>query len=242
LAVRLQLILVALAVLYGCGQASSPVEREVKKAEAKRPNKTEASLPTPEPTSQPNTSAKGGITVGKKIAQAKLKSVGDTGTSGTVVLKEVGNLGTQVELDVAGLPTMNPNASYYAQVHKGSCSDERRGEEHGKAEEYGAGLGSVPALVKLDQLVAKIRGLEAHGGHEHGIPEVPFGSIEQPISFSASADGTSSVTSLLEGVEAKLLTSGDPEYVHLHGVDSEDAPELACGDLVGASGRGLDKP
>ena len=50
------------------------------------------------------------------------------------------------------------------------------------------------------------------------------------------------MTSLLEGVEAKRLTSGDPEYVHLHGVGSEDAPELACGDLVEASRRGLDKP
>jgi hypothetical protein len=212
LAVRLLLVLIAFAVLYGCGQASS----------------------------QSNTSAEGGVTVGEKIAQAELKSVGDSGTSGTAVLKEVGNLGIQVELDVLGLPTKDPNAAYYAQVHEGSCSDERRGEEH--EEEYGAGPGPALALVKLDQLVAKTPGLEAHGGHEHGIPEVPFGSIEQPISFSASADGTSSVTSLLEGVEAKRLTSGDPEYVHLHGVGSEDAPELACGDLVGASRRGLDKP
>ena len=84
--------------------------------------------------------------------------------------------------------------------------------------------------------------MEAHGGHEHGIPEAPFGSSEQPITFGASADGTSSVTSLLEGVEAKRFTSGDPEYVHLHGVGSEDAPELACGNLVGVSRRGLDKP
>jgi hypothetical protein len=212
LAVRLLLVLIAFAVLYGCGQASS----------------------------QSNTSAEGGVTVGEKIAQAELKSVGDSGTSGTAVLKEVGNLGIQVELDVLGLPTKDPNAAYYAQVHEGSCSDERRGEEH--EEEYGAGPGPALALVKLDQLLAKTPGLEAHGGHEHGIPEVPFGSIEQPISFSASADGTSSVTSLLEGVEAKRLTSGDPEYVHLHGVGSEDAPELACGDLVGASRRGLDKP
>ena len=90
--------------------------------------------------------------------------------------------------------------------------------------------------------MAKTRGLQAHGGHEHGIPEAPFGSIEQPISFGASADGTSSVTSLLEGVEAKRLASGNPEYVHLHGVGSEDPPELACGDLVGASHPGLDKP
>ena len=84
--------------------------------------------------------------------------------------------------------------------------------------------------------------MEAHGGHEHGIPEAPFGSSEQPITFGASADGTSSVTSLLEGVEAKRFTSGDPEYVHLHGVGSEDAAELACGDLVGASRQGSDKP
>jgi hypothetical protein len=211
-AVRLLLVLVAFSVLYGCGQASSLVERQGKKA---------------------------GVTVGEKIAQAELKPVGDSGTSATAVFKEVGNLGIQVELDVLGLPTEDPNATYYAQVHGGSCSDER-GKEHEK--EYNAGLGPALALVRLDQLVAATPGLEAHGGHEHGIPEVPFGSIEQPISFGASADGTSSVTSLLEGVEAKRLTSGDPEYMHLHGVGSQDAPELACGDLVRASRQGMDKP
>ena len=240
MAVRLLLVLLAFAILYGCGQASSFVERQGKKAGAERADKTEASKPTPDPTTQSNTNAEGGVTVGEKIAQAELKSVGDSGTSGTAVFKEVGNLGIQVELDILGLPTKDPNAAYYAQVHEGSCSDERRGEEH--EEEYGAGPGPALSLIRLDQLVDKTPGLEAHGGHEHGIPEVPFGSIEKPISFSASADGTSSVTSLLEGVEAKRLTSGDPEYVHLHGVGSEDAPELACGDLVGASRRGLDKP
>ena len=240
MAVRLLLALVAFAVLYGCGQASSSVERQGKKAGAERADMTGASHPTPDPTTQSNTSAEGGVTVGEKIAQAELKSVGDSGTSGTAVFKEVGNLGIQVELDVLGLPTKDPDAAYYAQVHEGSCSDEQRGEEH--EEEYGAGPGAALALVKLDQLVAKTPGLEAHGGHEHGIPEVPFGSIEQPISFGASADGTSSVTSLIEGVEAKRLTSGNPEYVHLHSVGSEDAPELACGDLVRASRRGLDTP
>jgi hypothetical protein len=239
LAVRLLLVLVAFAVLYGCGQASSSVERQGKKSGTERADETEASQPTPDPTTQSNTSAEGGVTVGEKIAQAELKSVGDSGTSGTAVFKEVGNLGIQVELDVLGLPTKDPSAAYYAQVHEGSCSDERRGAEH--EEEDGAGPGPALALVRLDQLVAKTPGL-AHGGHEHGLPEVPFGSIEQPISFGASADGTSSVTSLLEGVEARRLTSGDPEYVHLHSVGSEDAPELACGDLVGASRRGLDEP
>jgi hypothetical protein len=220
LAVRLLLVVVAFTVLYGCGQASSPVERQGKKSGAER--------------------AEGGVTVGDKIAQAELKSVGESGTSGTAIFKEVGSLGIQVELDVLGLPTKDPNAAHYAQVHEGSCSDQRRGEEH-EEEEYGAGPGPALALVRLDQLVAKTPGLEAHGGHEHGIPDVPFGSLEQPISFGASADGTSSVTSLLEGVKAKRLTSGEPEYVHLHSVDSEDTLELACGDLVGAGRRGLDK-
>jgi hypothetical protein len=238
--VRLLLVLVAIAVLYGCGQASWSVERQGKKAGAERAGMTEASPPTPDLTNQSSTSAEGGVTVGEKIAQAELKSVGDSGTSGTAVFKEVGNLGIQVELDVLGLPTKDPNAAYYAQVHEGSCSDERRGEEH--EEEYGAGPGPALALVRSDQLVGKTPGLEAHGGHEHGIPDVPFGSLEQPISFSASADGTASVTSLIEGVEAKRLTSRNPEYVHLHGMGTKDTLELACGDLVGVSRRGLDKP
>ena len=181
-------MLVAFAVLYGCGQASSPVERQGK---VERADKTGASQPS------------GGGTVGKKIARAELKSVGDSGTSGTAVFKGVGNLGIQVELDVLGLPTKDPNADYYAQVHEGSCSDQRRDEEH--EEEHGAGPDPALALLRLDQLVPTTPGVLAHGGHEHGIPEVPFGSIEQPISFSASADGTSSVTTLLEGVEARAV-------------------------------------
>ena len=148
------------------------------------------------------------------------------------------DLGVQVELDVSGLPTGAPEAAYYAQVHEGSCSDERGGEGHAK-EERGAGPGPALAFVGLDRPADKVPGLEAHGGHEHGIPEAPSGSLEQPVSFGASADGTSSVTSLLENVEARRLTSGGPEYVHLHAVGSKDAPELACGDLVGASRRGL---
>lgn len=232
MAVRVPLVLIAFAVLCACGQANSRVEKQGKK--------TDASQPTPGLTTQSGASAEGAVTVGEKLAQADLEPVGDSGTSGTAVFKEVGDLGIQVELDVLGLPAKDPNAAYYAQVYEGSCSDERSGEEH--EVEYGAGPGPALALVRLDLLVARTPRLEAHGGHEHGIPEVPFGSIEQPISFSASADGTSSVTSLLEGVEAKRLTSGDPEYVHLHGVGSGDAPELACGDLVAAGRRGLDKP
>ena len=123
-------------------------------------------------------------------------------------------------------------------MHEGSCSDERGGEGHEK-EEHGAGPGPALAFVGLDRPAGKVPGLEAHGGHEHGIPEAPSGSLEQPVSFGASADGTSSATSLLENAEARRLASGGPEYVRLHAVGPEDAPELACGDLVGASRQGL---
>ena len=241
LTVRLLLALAAFAVLYGCGQTSSSVEKQEKKTGAEHADRTETPRPTRDPTTQPGNPVEGGVTVGEAIARAELEPAGGSGTSGTAVLKEVGDLGVQVELDVSGLPTGAPEAAYYAQVHEGSCSDERGGEGHEK-EEHGAGPGPALAFVGLDRPAGKVPGLEAHGGHEHGIPEVPSGSIEQPINFGASADGTSSVISLLEGVEAERLTSGDPVYVHLHGASSEPGPELACGDLVGASRRGLDKP
>ncbi|HEV2091987.1 MAG TPA: hypothetical protein VGR18_02350 [Rubrobacter sp.] len=225
------------------GQTSSSVEKQEKKAGAEYADRTETPRPTRGPTTQPGNPAEGGVTVGEAIARAELEPAGGSGTSGTAVLKEVGDLGVQVELDVSGLPTGAPDAAYYAQVHEGSCSDERGDEGH-EREEHGAGPGPALAFVGLDRPAGKVPGLEAHGGHEHGghehgIPEAPSGSLEQPVSFGASADGTSSVTSLLENVEARRLTSGGPEYVHLHAVGSEDAPELACGDLVGTSRQRL---
>ena len=224
-------LMVLATLLYGCGQASSSVEKQEKNRGAEQADKAEEPKPAPEPTTQPSASSEAGVPVGKAIAEAELRPVGDSGTRGTVVFEEVGGLGVQVDLNVSGLPAKNSNAVYYAQVHEGSCSDERTGEEH--EEEHNASSFGLPlALVRLDHLLAKGPGLEAHGGREPGIPEVPFGSIEQPLSFGASADGTASVSSLLEGVEAKRLTSGGPEYIHLHAVDTEDAPEeLACADL-----------
>jgi hypothetical protein len=213
------LIVVALSwiLLGGCGTAggaSRPAEPEEDSGDS-----TTAS-----------SSSEGGTTVGAAIAEADLKPVGDSGTSGNAVFKVVGNLGVEAELDVSGLPTENSNATYYAQIHEGSCSDERTSEE--EQEEHG--VSPALALVRLNRLLAKVPRLQAHGGHDHGIPEEPPGSIEQRISFSASADGTASVASLLESVEPKRLTSGGSEYVHLHAEGPEDAPELACGDLKAA--------
>jgi hypothetical protein len=231
--VRVLLVLIAVAILCGCGQASSSVDTQENKRGMEQANKTEAPQPASESTTRPSASAEGGVTVGKAIAEAELSPVGNSGTTGTAVFKEVGSIGVQVDLHVSGLSTKISNAVYYAQVHEGSCSDQRTGEG-----QNAQGGGSALALVRLDRLLSKEPRLQAHGGHEHGIPEEPSGSIEQPVSFGISADGTASVSSLLEGVEANRLTSGKPEYIHLHAVGSEDASELACGDLVVAGRRG----
>jgi hypothetical protein len=162
--------------------------------------------------------------------------VGGSGTHGTAVFKGVGPTDVQVELDISGLSTKDPDATYYAQVHEGSCSSEPSDEGH---EEHGAGTGPALALVRFDRLLAngtllaKGTGLQAHGGEEPGIPEEPPGSIEQPVSFSASSpDGSAFVSSLLEGVAPERLTSGSPKYIHVHAVRPEGAPEeLSCGDL-----------
>lgn len=174
----------------------------------------------------------GGVTVGEALAKAELEPVGDSATSGTAVFREVGNLGVQVDLTASSLPAEDPSASYYAQVHEGSCSDERTEREHAE-EAHGASFAPTLALLRFDRVLAKVRTLEAHGGHEHSVPEVPPGRIDQPIVFSASAEGTARVSSLLEGIAPERLTSGPSEYVHVHTVGSEAATdELACGDLV----------
>ena len=178
----------------------------------------------------------GETTVGPAFAEAELRPVGESGTHATAVFKGVGSTDVQVELDVSGLPTKDPDAVYFAQVHEGSCSEERSGEGH---EEHSTVAGPTLALVRFDRLLAegaplaKATGLLAHGGDEPGIPEVPSGRIEQPVTFEASSpDGSAFVTSLLEGVGPRRLTSGAHEYIHIHAVRPEGAPEeLACGDL-----------
>jgi hypothetical protein len=195
-------------------------------------------------TSSPSSGGTPGTPVGPAFAKAELEPVGDSGTRGTAVFKRVGPADVQVELDISGLPTNEPDATYYAQVHEGFCSDEPADEGH---EEHGsAGTGPALALVSFGRssaegalALAKAAGLQAHGGEEPSVPEEPPGSIEQPVSFGASSPegGTAFVTSLLEGVGSRRLTSGGPKYVHVHAVRPEGAPEeLACGDLKAAKG------
>lgn len=178
-----------------------------------------------------------GRTVGPAIAAAKLEPVGDFSTSGTAAVKGVGPTDVQLELDVSGLPKKSTDAGYYAQVHDGTCPEERSNEGH-EQDEHGAASPAL-ALLRFDRLAAEATGLQAHGGDEPGVPEEQPGSIEQPVTFGASPEGTISVVSLLEGVAPKRLTSGGPKYVRVRAV-RPDAPseELACGDLkvVKASG------
>jgi len=74
----------------------------------------------------------------------------------------------------------------------------------------------------------------AHAEYEDPPADELPGNVDKPLSFSASADGTAFVTSLLEGVEPEQLTSGSPKYMDLRD-PSHDAPEhwpaLACADL-----------
>jgi hypothetical protein len=217
-------------LLVGCAAVSEGGALEGAKGGGDGEGSATATTNTSSPSS-------GETTVGPAFAEAELSPVGDSGTHGTAAFKGVGSTDVQVELDVSGLPTKDPDAVYFAQVQEGSCSDEHSDEGH---EEHSAVAGPTLALVKFDRLLAKkdallakATGLQAHGGHEHGIPEVPPGSIEQPVSFSASSpDGSAFVTSLLEGVGPRRLTTGAPEYIHIHAVRPKDSPEeLACGDL-----------
>jgi hypothetical protein len=239
--IELALGLLLTLLLVGC----AAVGEEGASKGAKGGGDGESSATAPAATSP----SSGETTVGPAFAEAELRPVGDSGTHGTAVFKGVGPADVQVELDVSGLPTKDPDAIYFAQVHEGSCSDEHSDEPSGEGhEEYSAAAGPALALlVRFDRLfaedapLAKATGPQAHGGDEPGIPEVPPGRIDQPVTFSASSpDGSAFVTSLLEGVGPRRLTSGAPEYIHIHAVRPEGAPpeELACGDLRAARESG----
>lgn len=212
----------SLALPLGCGREGSPNGAKPVAAHGGEPEGVTSSSPS-----------HGGTRVGGMVAEAELEPVSNFDTGGTAVFREVGSTDVQVELNVSGLPTSDPGATYFAQVHVGSCSDARTGEDHGheglEREEHGA-AGPALALLRLDRLMAKVPEY-AHGDEEHHIPNEPPGSIEQPVSFGVSADGTTSVVSLLEWVAPKQLRSGSPKYMDLRSAESEDAPVMACGDL-----------
>jgi hypothetical protein len=232
MAIRVLLALSVLAVAYGCGQASSPAERHEQAGGAE---KVAAEIAT---------SSASGTPVGPVFAKVDLEPVGDSATRGTAVFKKVGGLGVQVELAVSGLPQLG--ADYFSQIHIGSCAgargQEKGGDHHhehhsGHDHEH-SGVGPTVALIRLDTLLAQAPE-QAHGGHDHhsaapADDELP-GNIDYPLVFRSSADGTAFVTTLLEGVAPEEVVSGEPKYIDLHPLGSEDSGTLACADLSDAN-------
>jgi hypothetical protein len=183
MAIRLLLVAVSvLAVVYGCGQASSPAERHERAAGAQ-----EAAAESATP------SAEGTTTVGPVFAKVDLEPVGDSATRATAVFKEVGDLGVQVELAASGLP--KPGAEYFSQIHEGSCAgvqgqeeEEEEGGDHrhehdGDHDHQHGGVGPAVALIRLNSILAEAPE-QANGGHDHSAApadELP-GNIDYPLS------------------------------------------------------------
>ena len=226
------LVLAMFAVLYGCGEASSPTERKEQAAGAERA--------AAEPAHEPTTSSAGGTAVGPVFAEVDLEPVGGSSTRGTAVFKKVGDLGVQVELAASGLP--EPRADYVSQIHEGSCagaqeqeeSDNHRDEHDGDHDHEHSGVGPAVALIRLEPLLAKPP-MQANGGHDHSTPADELsGNIDYPIGLSSLPDGTAFTTTLLEGVAPEEVISGEPKYIDLHPSGSEDPRTLACADLSDA--------
>jgi len=236
----LLLVLTAFAVLYGCGQESSPVERQEGDVGVEEPEAS--SSPASKPTTTPANSG-GGTPVGDAVAKTKLRPVGDSGVSGNVVFKEAGSRFVVVELEVSGLPVPGDPEEpkpYFAQVHQGSCSevpkgsDQELGEDHGNDHEHG-GVAPSLALVRLDRFLGATPEYADHPVYASPPSDELRGDLDAPLSVVASADGTAAVTPLWEGVEPEQLSSGRPKYVDVrapsHDLASEHWPALACAEL-----------
>src|SRR5215210_5457503 len=196
----LLLVLTAFTVLHGCGQASSPAERQERDVGVEEPEASSSSAS--EPTTPP-VDSDGGTTIGDAFAEAELRPVGDSAVSGNVAFKEVGSLGVQVELEVSGLPAPGDPEEpkpYFAQVHQGSCSEVPRGDDHHGDDhdhEHGGGGPTTLALVRLDRFLGATPEYADHPEYEDPPADKLRGNIDTPFSLGASADGTAAVTSLL---------------------------------------------
>lgn len=229
MAIRALLAVSVLAVVYGCGQASSPTERHGQAAEAQKA------------AAEPATPSAGGTAVGPVFARVDLEPVGDSSTRGTAVFKKVGDLGVQIELAASGLP--KAGADYFSQIHEGSCAGiqeqeeggDHRHEQDGDHDHQHGGVGPALALIRPNTLPAKALE-QAHGGHDHSAPadKLP-GNIDYPVVLSSSTDGTAFVTTLLEGVAPEEVVRGKSTYIDVHPLDSGYSRTLACADLSDAN-------
>jgi predicted metal-binding membrane protein len=136
-----------------------------------------------------------------------------SGVSGTAAFADTSG-GIEVKLDVRGLP--EPEATYLAHVHPGSCA----GEPTGGDEDH------------------------AHG-HHHGGADEPAGEIEHPLTpITSDSGGDGSSTTVIKGVTVANLFSDEELHVNVHAEASgseELSGDLACGDLHELDDKGVSK-
>ena len=171
-----------------------------------------------------------GTTVGGVVAEAELGPVDGFSVYGTVTFKEVDDLGVQVELNTAGWS--KPGTHYYAQIHEGDCTS---------VADQGGTVGPDDHVHEPNGAGASSDHDHEGGAEDHHRDDAPAadelaGDIDQPIEAVSSDDGTSSVTSLLEGVTSEqILSSGEPKYLDLHVTNPEVGATVACANLSNPS-------
>ena len=192
-------LVAALFVLASCGSTTSSGGGGGSSSSETTPSYSSSSAQTSATTAQqttPNNAAQGTTVV--------LSPINGSTTSGSATLTDVPGGGVKVELSVEGLP--DPNVTYLAHIHPGTCAGEQ-----GSGEEQHQGS------AHEDQ----------HSGHEGTIEE-----IEYPLSpISADSQGRGSTTSTLDGVTVRGLFSGGPKYINVHAEGSGNPPAIACGQL-----------
>ena len=143
-------------------------------------------------------------------ARVALIPTNHSSVSGTASFTDTSG-GIEVKLDVRALP--DPEATYLAHIHPGSCASEPTGggehHAHGDAEDH------------------------AHA-HHHGSAD----EIEHPLMpITSDARGNGSSTTVIKGVTVADLFSDKDLYVNVHAEasGSEELPgNLACGDRRGS--------
>lgn len=132
-----------------------------------------------------------------------LTAVGNSGVSGSVALTDT-NGGAEITLNVRGLP--EPEATYLAHIHPGSCTGETAGGHKDHAH---------------------------HDGADHAPEEIEHPL--SPILSNARGQGTST-TLVRDATVGELRSSDPGFYVNVHAEASgaRELPDnIACGDLSG---------
>jgi hypothetical protein len=184
-----------------------------------------------------------GVTSGRTAAdivdaEVRLEPVDDSGVSGSAIFTQMPER-VEVGLQVSGLP--EPEASYRAHLHAGTCGEKQKDSGHGH--EYrghnqdvtsGRQADGISMLVVRFSHTVSENPEYAHGEqeHGHGAPNGGLpGEMDHPIMIASSADGTASIITTLEGVRIGRLLSGSPKRLEVHASSSIDSPVLACGNL-----------